>query len=114
MDENTINDIEQETINEQNENVNTSTDTSVEVEESTTDVSTLDDNIALAYDYYDRYYEQVLENMDTMISNEQLIIENKQDIIEQNEQLLGFSSCILFTICVFLIYYTLRKMIIVK
>ncbi len=64
-----------------------------------------------AYDYYDRYYEQVLSNMTTIKTNQETIIRNQDEIIEQNKTRNLFSGSILFMICLIFIYYVLRKMI---
>ena len=65
-----------------------------------------------AYDYYDRYYESVLSNMETIKINQETIIRNQDTIIEQNKTSNLFSGSILFVICLIFIYYVLRKMIV--
>lgn len=72
------------------------------------------DALAMAYDYYDRYYEQVLENMKTITDNQSTIIVQQEDVINQQKDLITFSSCTLFVIALILIYNLLRNMIILK
>lgn len=69
---------------------------------------------AMAYDYYDSYYESVLSNMETIKTNQETIIKNQEDIISQNTTRNLFSGATLFMICLFFIYYVIRKMIILK
>ena len=63
-------------------------------------------------DYYDRYYEQVLSNMNFIIEKQDTIISNQEICIKNYEDNLTLSSCMLFVFCVFLIYFLMRNMII--
>lgn len=73
-----------------------------------------EDVSSIAYDYYDRYYESVLSNMETIKTNQETIIKNQDDIIFQNTTRNLFLGATVFMICLFFIYYVIRKMIIVK
>ena len=42
--------------------------------------SLANDSIALAYDYYDRYYENVLSKLDTIVVSEDTSIKNQEQI----------------------------------
>lgn len=114
MNENTNNNIEEENPTETTENINTNTDILVEGEQSTIGESSLNEGITLAYDYYDTYYNNVLNKLDTIITNEQTINTNLENIKTQNNTLiLGFNTLIFVLIFVF-IYNFIRNMIIVK
>ena len=67
-----------------------------------------------ANDYYDSYYEKVLKNMDNIITGQNTVILNQETIISQYKTNNLFISSILFVFCVFLIYYLVRNMIIVR
>lgn len=113
MNENTVNNItEENTI--QTENTSTSTDISVEEKQSTTNALFSDDNIALAYDYYDQYYEKMLTNSNTIIANQETIINNQYDIGKQNDTVITGINVIIFLVVLYVIYQLLRNMIIVK
>lgn len=62
-------------------------------------------------DYYD---DRILSNMNIIINNQQIIIDNQESIISQNKTSNLFSGSILFIVCVFLIYYFIRNMIIIR
>ena len=72
------------------------------------------DTLASTLDYYDRYYEKMLENSNTIIVQHQSILNNQDNIIEQNNTLVNLGYCTIFIISIFLLYNFLRNMIIVK
>lgn len=76
--------------------------------------NTEEQQIEAQADYYDRYYENVLSNMTSIKINQETIIKNQERIIDQNKTSNLFSGATVFMICLFFIYYVLRKMIIVK
>lgn len=114
MDENTINSVEENTTDTTTENIDTSSDTLVEDKSSTTNPLLLDDNIALAYDYYDSYYNNILNKLDTIITEEETINTNLEDIKSQNDTLIFGSNIVIFVLVLSFIYTYLRNMIIVK
>lgn len=81
-----------------------------QIEETTNDLTSVD-ALAAAYDYYDRYYEKVLENMKTINDNQSTIIVQQEDIINEQKELIKISSTTLFVIAIILIYTLLRNMI---
>lgn len=72
------------------------------------------DSLAMAYDYYDRYYEQVLENMKTITDNQSTIIVQQENIIEQQKHVVSFCDCFILLFSIFFIYNYIRNMIILK
>ena len=114
MNENTNNNIEEENSTETTENINTNTDTLVEGEQSTTGESSLNEGIVLAYDYYDTYYNNVLNKLDTIITNEQTINTNLENIKTQNDTLILGCNTFIFVLILVFIYNFIRNMIIVK
>ena len=72
------------------------------------------DSLAVQLDYYDRYYEQMLEKSDNIIAHQETIINNQYESIEQNSNILNSLNVVTFLLGIFLIYYLLRNMIIVK
>lgn len=72
------------------------------------------DDIQPLYDYYDRYYENVLSTLNTINDNQKTIIVKQENIISESKTSNNFLGCCLFMICLFFIYYVLRKMILVK
>lgn len=69
------------------------------------------DAIALAYDYYDHYYEKILDNFDTIMLNDTIIIENQEKIIEQNQNFNLLFSSILFLLTLVFVYTFIRNML---
>lgn len=65
-------------------------------------------------DYYDYYYEKFLINMDNIITNQNTIMNNQETVISQNETNNLFICSVLFVFCIFIIYYLVRNMIIIK
>lgn len=81
-----------------------------QIEETTNDLTSVD-ALAAAYDYYDRYYEKVLENMKTINDNQSTIIVQQEDIIEQQKHVVSFCDCFMLLFSIFFIYTYLRNMI---
>ena len=97
------------------ENSTTDLETDLSINDDTTTSDTLaDDNIAMALDYYDRYYEQVLDNLEVVTLNQDTIIDNQETLIAQNDEFKILSYTLIFIICIIFIYNFLRNMIIVK
>lgn len=114
MNENTNNSIEEEKPTETTENINTNTDTLVEGEQSTTEESSSNEGIVLAYDYYDTYYNNVLNKLDNIITNEETTNRNLGDIKTQNNTLILGCNTLIFVLILVFIYNFIRNMIIVK
>lgn len=72
------------------------------------------DSLAVTLDYYDRYYQDVLDNTNTIIVQQQSILDNQDNMIEQNDTLITLGYCTIFIISIVLIYNVLRNMIITK
>ena len=106
----------------ENENINTfvtNNDNSLDTNNSITtdninetDTSSLaDDPIAIAFDYTDRYYENVLSSLNTITTNQDTILENQSTLIEQNNNLNTLTSCILFVLAIVFIYDFVKKIL---
>ena len=101
--------MENEILNNTIENIENSENTTNEISE---DLSI--DSLAVTLDYYDRYYEQVLNNTNTIIMQQEAVLDNQNEFIEQNNTLIRLGYCFIFIISIILIYNLLRNMIIVK
>lgn len=110
MNENNINN---NNIVSENSTTDLETDLSINDDTTTSDILA-DDNIAMALDYYDRYYEQVLDNLEVVTLNQDTIIDNQETLIAQNDEFKTLSYTLIFIICIIFIYNFLRNMIIVK
>lgn len=110
MDENNTNN---NNIVSENSITDLETDSSINTETTTSD-TLANDNIAIALDYYDRYYEQVLDNLEVVTLNQDTIIDNQETLIAQNDEFKILSYTLIFIICIIFIYNFLRNMIIVK
>lgn len=105
--------------NEILDNTSTNTVTENTINSNNTPGNSVDENLtvdslAVQLDYYDRYYEQMLEKSDNIIANQETIINNQYESIEQNSNILNSLNVVTFLLGIFLIYYLLRNMIIVK
>lgn len=114
MNENTIHSFEENTTETTTENINTNTDISVEDKQSTTDLLPSNDNIALAYDYYDHYYDEVTKSLSEISSRENTIINNQEILIDKTHSLNTTCSCFTFIVTIIFVYTLIRNMIIVK
>lgn len=100
--ENTVTGNEENTITENSTNENiVSNDLAV-------------DSLAVTLDYYDRYYEQMLNKSDNIIAHQETIINNQYEEIDQNNNIIAGLHVLVFLTAIFVIYQLLRNMIIVK
>lgn len=67
-----------------------------------------------AYDYYDIYYNKMLDNTNTIIDKQATIITNQENQINELKEINKFSFALVFVVCLIFIYNLLRNMIIVK
>ena len=72
--------------------------------------SLANDNIALAYDYYDRYYENVLSKLDTIVVSEDTSIKNQEQIISKLDTVTLTFNTILFVILLWFLIDVIRHM----
>ena len=72
--------------------------------------SLANDSIALAYDYYDRYYENVLNKLDTIVVNEDTSIKNQEQIISKLDTINLTFNTLLFTVLLWLLVDVIRHM----
>ena len=72
------------------------------------------DTIAMAYDYYDKYYEEVTKSLSEISSREITIVSNQEQLIHKIDSLNTTCSCITFIITIIFVYNLVRNMIIVK
>ena len=72
--------------------------------------SLANDKIALAYDYYDRYYENVLNKLDTIVVNEDTSIKNQEQIISKLDTVTLTFNTILFVILLWFLIDVIRHM----
>ena len=72
------------------------------------------DSLAVPLDYYDRYYQDVLDNTNTIIVQHQSILDNQDNMIEQNDTLITLGCSTILIISIIFIYSLLRNMIIVE
>ncbi len=67
-----------------------------------------------AYDYYDIYYNKMLDNTNTIIDKQAVIITNQENQINELKELNRYSYALVFAVLLIFIYNVLRNMIIVK
>ncbi len=67
-----------------------------------------------AYDYYDIYYNKMLDNTNSIINKQETIITNQENQIKELKELNKYSYVLIFVVCLIFIYNVLRNMIIVK
>lgn len=67
-----------------------------------------------AYDYYDIYYNKMLDNTNSIINKQETIITNQENQINKLKELNEYSYVLIFVVCLIFIYNVLRNMIIVK
>ena len=72
--------------------------------------SLANDSIALAYDYYDRYYENVLSKLDTIVVSEDTSIKNQEQIISKLDTATLTFNTILFVILLWFLIDIIRHM----
>ena len=72
------------------------------------------DTMAIGDYYYDRYYEEILDNFNESLRNQNTIIGNQETIIKNNDVIIEGVHVLIFMFGLFVVYYLLRKMIIVK
>ena len=72
--------------------------------------SLANDSIALAYDYYDRYYENVLNKLDTIVVSEDTSIKNQEQIISKLDTVTLTFNTILFAILLWFLIDIIRHM----
>ena len=72
--------------------------------------SLANDSIALAYDYYDRYYENVLSKLDTIVVSEDTSIKNQEQIISKLDTINLTFNTLLFTVLLWLLVDVIRHM----
>lgn len=94
---------------------NTTVDTNiVNSEEIETDNLLTSDDIAMQLDYYDRYYEDVLNHLEDLETYQETIIDNQETMITKFNTFDIFLSTIIFLITFIFVYNFLRNMIITK
>lgn len=98
----------------ENEITENTVDTNVTTENNvnnTVDENLAVDDIAVALDYYDRYYTEMLNKTDNMISKQEIIINNQYEQQEANKQFQKTFDVIVFLIGLFFIYFYMRNML---
>lgn len=72
------------------------------------------DNIAMQLDYYDRYYEDVLNHLENIETYQETIIDNQEIMITKFNTFDTYFGVVIFFIALIFIYNFIRNMITVK
>lgn len=92
------------------ENTTSANNTTEDIKSDEYKESLANDKIALAYDYYDRYYENVLNKLDTIVVNEDTSIKNQEQIISKLDTINLTFNTLLFTVLLWLLVDVIRHM----
>lgn len=92
------------------ENTTSANNTTEDIKSDEYKESLANDKIALAYDYYDRYYENVLNKLDTIVVNEDTSIKNQEQIISKLDTVTLTFNTILFVILLWFLIDVIRHM----
>lgn len=92
------------------ENTTSANNTTEDLKSDDYKESLANDNIALAYDYYDRYYENVLNKLDTIVVNEDTSIKNQEQTISKLDTVTLTFNTILFVILLWFLIDVIRHM----
>lgn len=84
-----------------------------EVTEENSDVLA-NDSIALAYDYYDDYYDEVTKSLSSINSSQGTIIANQELLIDKLHAINTTCSTFTFIVTLVFVYILIRNMIIIK
>lgn len=105
-----LNIIENTTNSTATENTTSANNTTEDIKSDEYKESFANDSIALAYDYYDRYYENVLNKLDTIVVNEDTLIKNQEQIISKLDIINLTFNTLLFTVLLWLLVDVIRHM----
>lgn len=92
------------------ENTTSANNTTEDIESNEYKESLANDGIALSYDYYDRYYESVLNKLDTIIVDDDTSIKNQEQIISKLDTVTLTFNTILFVILLWFLIDVIRHM----
>ena len=92
------------------ENTTSANNTTEDIKSDDYKESLANDSIALAYDYYDRYYENVLNKLDTIVVNEDTSIKNQEQIISKLDTINLTFNTLLFTVLLWLLVDVILQM----
>ena len=92
------------------ENTTSANNTTEDIKSDEYKESLANDKIALAYDYYDRYYENVFNKLDTIVVNEDTSIKNQEQIISKLDTVTLTFNTILFVILLWFLIDVIRHM----
>lgn len=70
-----------------------------------------ENEISSQIDYYDYYYDRVLNNLNTISTNSNTLIQNQEIIIDKLDVGLSFFKSIFFLISLWFVLNSMRKMI---
>ena len=95
---------------------NTTLDANITNPEETQQIDPLmeSDNLAVTLDYYDRYYDDVLNHLENIETYTETIIDNQETMITKFNIFDTFLSVIIFFIALTFVYNFIRNMITVK
>lgn len=72
------------------------------------------DSLAMAYDYYDHYYDEVTKSLSRIEVNTSTMIEKQNEIKDKLHAINTTCSCFTFIVTLIFIYTVIRNMIIIK
>lgn len=72
------------------------------------------DSIALAYDYYDHYYEDVTKSLSRIESTTSVMMDNQNELIDKLHAINTTCSTFTFIVTLIFVYILIRNMIIIK
>lgn len=95
---------------------NTTLDANITNPEETQQIDPLieSDNLAVTLDYYDRYYEDVLNHLENIETYQETLIDNQEIMITKFDTFDTYFGVVIFFIALIFIYNFIRNMITVK
>ena len=95
---------------------NTTLDSNITNSEETQQIDSLieSDNLAVTLDYYDRYYEDVLNHLENIETYQETLIDNQETMITKFDTFDTYFGVVIFFIALIFIYNFIRNMITVK
>lgn len=72
------------------------------------------DSIALAYDYYDHYYEQITKSLSRIEVNTSTMIDNQNQLMDKLHAINTTCSSFTFIVTIIFVYTVIRNMIVTK
>lgn len=72
------------------------------------------DSIALAYDYYDHYYEQITKSLSRIEANTSTMIDNQNQLMDKLHAINTTCSSFTFIVTIIFVYTVIRNMIVTR